>query len=89
MSGPVRVIPLGGLGEIGKNMTVVEQDGHIVVIDVGLRFPTQEQHGVDLVLPDFTYLTERAEQIDAIVVTSIMVRTRARGSTCVITVIDM
>ncbi len=69
MSGPVRVLPLGGLGEIGKNMTVVEQDGHIVVIDVGLRFPTQEQHGVDLVLPDFTYLTERAEQIDAVVVT--------------------
>lgn len=69
MSGPVRVLPLGGLGEIGKNMTVVEQDGHIVVIDVGLRFPTQEQHGVDLVLPDFTYLIERAEQIDAVVIT--------------------
>ena len=66
MSGPVRVLPLGGLGEIGKNMTVVEQDGHIIVIDVGLRFPTQEQHGVDLVLPDFTYLVDRAEQIDAI-----------------------
>ncbi len=52
MSAPtVRVLPLGGLGEIGKNMTVVEQDGRIVVIDVGLRFPTQEQHGVDLVAP--------------------------------------
>ncbi|MBJ7472418.1 MAG: ribonuclease J [Solirubrobacteraceae bacterium] len=69
MSGPVRVLPLGGLGEIGKNMTVVEQDGHIIVIDVGLRFPTQEQHGVDLVLPDFTYLIDRAEQIDAVVIT--------------------
>ncbi len=66
---PIRVLPLGGLGEIGKNMTVVEQGDHIVVIDVGLRFPTQEQHGVDLVLPDFTYLIERAANIDAIVIT--------------------
>ncbi|MFT4034810.1 MAG: ribonuclease J [Patulibacter sp.] len=65
----VRVLPLGGLGEIGKNMTVVEQGDHIVVIDVGLRFPTQEQHGVDLVLPDFTYLLERAAKIDALVIT--------------------
>jgi ribonuclease J len=66
---PIRVLPLGGLGEIGKNMTVVEQGDHIVVIDVGLRFPTQEQHGVDLVLPDFSYLIERAANIDAIVIT--------------------
>lgn len=69
MSGKIRVLPLGGLGEIGKNMTVVEQGDSIVVIDVGLRFPTQEQHGVDLVLPDFTYLIERAANIEAIVVT--------------------
>ncbi|MEH3054678.1 MAG: ribonuclease J [Patulibacter minatonensis] len=66
---PVRVVPLGGLGEIGKNMTVVEQGDSIIVIDVGLRFPTQEQHGVDLVLPDFTYLIERAANIEAIVIT--------------------
>lgn len=69
MSAPVRVIPLGGLGEIGKNMTVVEQDNQIVVIDAGLRFPTQEQHGVDLVLPDFGYLEDRADEIEAIVIT--------------------
>lgn len=69
MSGNIRLIPLGGLGEIGKNMTVVEQDGQIVVIDVGLRFPTQEQHGVDLVLPDFSYLIERADKIAAVVIT--------------------
>ncbi|MBO9531787.1 MAG: ribonuclease J [Solirubrobacteraceae bacterium] len=50
-------------------MTVVEQGDSIVLIDVGLRFPTQEQHGVDLVLPDFTYLIERAANIEAIVVT--------------------
>jgi ribonuclease J len=69
LSATLRVLPLGGLGEIGKNMTVVEYDGRIVVVDVGLRFPTAEMVGIDLVLPDFTYLRERADQIDAIVVT--------------------
>jgi ribonuclease J len=65
----LRVLPLGGLGEIGKNMTVVEHDGRIVVVDVGLRFPTPEMVGIDLVLPDFSYLRERARDIEAIVVT--------------------
>ena len=65
----VRVLPLGGLGEIGKNMTVVEHDGRIIVVDVGLRFPTPEMVGIDLVLPDFSYLRERARDIEAIVVT--------------------
>ncbi len=65
----IRVLPLGGLGEIGKNMTVVEYDGRIVVVDVGLRFPTPDMVGIDLVLPDFTYLRERAEDIEAIVIT--------------------
>jgi len=65
----LRVLPLGGLGEIGKNMTVVEYDGRIVVIDTGLRFPTTDMLGIDLVLPDFTYLRERAEDIEAIVIT--------------------
>jgi ribonuclease J len=65
----LRVLPLGGLGEIGKNMTVVEYDGRIVVVDVGLRFPTPEMVGIDLVLPDFSYLRERAQDIEAIVVT--------------------
>jgi ribonuclease J len=70
MSQPkLRILPLGGLGEIGKNMTVVEYGERIVVIDTGLRFPTAEMHGIDLVLPDFTYLEERAEQIEAIVIT--------------------
>ena len=69
MSGTLRVLPLGGLGEIGKNMTVVEYDGRIVVVDTGLMFPTPEQLGIDLVLPDFTYLRERAEDIEAIVLT--------------------
>jgi ribonuclease J len=65
----LRVLPLGGLGEIGKNMTVVEYGGRIVVIDAGVRFPTAEMHGIDLVLPDFAYLTERADRIEAMVIT--------------------
>ena len=68
-SGALRVLPLGGVGEIGKNMTVVERDGAIVVVDVGLRFPTADMMGIDLVLPDFTYLRERASDIEGIVVT--------------------
>ena len=69
MSGTLRVLPLGGLGEIGKNMTVFEYDGSIVVVDCGLRFPTAEMPGVDLVLPDFAYLRERVDDIEAIVIT--------------------
>jgi ribonuclease J len=69
VSGALRVLPLGGLGEIGKNMTVVEYDGRIVVVDVGLRFPTPEMVGIDLVLPDFAYLRGRVDDIEAIVVT--------------------
>jgi ribonuclease J len=65
----LRVLPLGGLGEIGKNMTVVEYDGRIVVVDTGLRFPTTDMLGIDLVLPDFSYLRERVDDIEAIVIT--------------------
>jgi ribonuclease J len=65
----LRVLPLGGLGEIGKNMTVVEFDGKIIVVDTGLMFPTAEMHGIDLVLPDFSYLRDRADDIEAIVLT--------------------
>jgi ribonuclease J len=67
--GRLRVLPLGGLGEIGKNMTVVEYGGSIVVVDTGLRFPTTDMLGIDLVLPDFSYLRERARDIEAIVIT--------------------
>ncbi|MDE3069842.1 MAG: ribonuclease J [Acidobacteriota bacterium] len=70
MSGvSLRILPLGGLGEIAKNMTVVELDDRIIVVDTGLRFPTPEMVGIDLVLPDFTYLRERARDIEAIVLT--------------------
>ena len=69
MPSKLRVLPLGGLGEIGKNMTVIEYDGRIVVVDTGLMFPTAEMHGIDLVLPDFSYLRDRADDIEAIVLT--------------------
>ena len=69
MSDRIKLLPLGGLGEIGKNMMVVEYRGKIVVIDTGLMFPTPEMLGIDLVLPDFEYLRGRADDIEAIVLT--------------------
>jgi ribonuclease J len=69
VSGTLRVLPLGGVGEIGKNLTVVEYEGRIVVVDCGLRFPTAEMMGIDLVLPDFAYLRDRVDAIEAIVIT--------------------
>jgi ribonuclease J len=68
-SGAVRLIPLGGIGEIGKNMTVVESDEGVVVIDAGIAFPRDEMLGVDLVLPDFTYLRERGAPVRAVILT--------------------
>jgi ribonuclease J len=69
MAEKLRILPLGGLGEIGKNMTVVEYDGRLVIVDTGLMFPTAEMLGIDLVLPDFSSLRERADDIEAIVLT--------------------
>ena len=59
MSDALRIIPLGGLGEVGKNMTLYEFDGQRILIDAGLAFPRDEHLGVDLVLPDFSYLEDR------------------------------
>jgi ribonuclease J len=67
--GALRVIPLGGLGAIGRNMTVLEFDGKILVIDCGVLFPDVEQPGVDLILPDFTPILDRLDDIQAIVLT--------------------
>jgi ribonuclease J len=64
-----RIVALGGLGEVGKNMTAYECDGSIVVVDAGLAFPRDEHLGVDLVLPDFAYLRERADAIRAVILT--------------------
>lgn len=69
MADSVRVIFLGGLGEIGRNCMVVEQDDRLLIIDCGLMFPDPDMHGIDLVLPDFTYLRENADRIEACVAT--------------------
>ncbi|HYS28152.1 MAG TPA: ribonuclease J [Candidatus Limnocylindria bacterium] len=65
----LKAIPLGGLGEIGRNMMALEYDEHIVVVDAGLMFPEEEMLGVDLVLPDITYLVERKEHVLAFLLT--------------------
>jgi ribonuclease J len=69
MADSVRVIFLGGLGEIGRNCMVVEQDDRLLIIDCGLMFPDPDMHGIDLVLPDFTFLRDNAERIEACVAT--------------------
>ena len=65
----VKIIPLGGLGEIGKNITVIECDDEIVVIDCGIAFPDEEMYGVDLIIPDITYLKNNMEKIKGIFLT--------------------
>jgi len=65
----VRIIPLGGLGEVGKNMTVYESGGDAIVVDAGLAFPRDEHLGVDLVLPEMSYLADRAGGVQAVVLT--------------------
>ncbi|MEA3185319.1 MAG: ribonuclease [Ilumatobacteraceae bacterium] len=69
MADPVRIIFLGGLGEIGRNCMAIEQQNRVLLIDVGLMFPDADMHGIDLVLPDFTWLRENADRIEAVVAT--------------------
>jgi ribonuclease J len=68
-AGALRVIPLGGLGEIGRNMTVFEYDGKLLIVDCGVLFPDENQPGVDLVLPDFEPIRHRLDDIVAVVLT--------------------
>ena len=69
MNGVLRVLPLGGIGEIGKNMTVFEYGDEIVIIDCGLMFPEEEMFGVDFIVPDITYLKERRHMVKAFLIT--------------------
>ena len=68
-SGTLRVVPLGGIGEIGRNMTVFEIDGKLLVIDCGVLFPEETQPGVDLILPDFEPIKHRLDDIVAVILT--------------------
>jgi ribonuclease J len=68
-AGGLRVVALGGLGEIGRNMTVFEYDDKLLIVDCGVLFPETEQPGVDLILPDFTYIRDRLDDVVAVVLT--------------------
>ena len=67
--GGLRVIPLGGLGEVGRNMTVFEYDGRLLIVDCGVLFPEENHPGVDLILPDFDAIRGRLDEVDALVLT--------------------
>ena len=67
--GGLRIVPLGGLGEIGRNMTVFEYRGRLLIVDCGVLFPDPDQPGVDLILPDFEYLEGRLDRVEAVVIT--------------------
>lgn len=69
MAEALRIIPLGGLGEIGKNMMLFEYQNHTLVVDVGVMFPEFDMLGIDLVLPDYSYLREHADEVAGIVIT--------------------
>ena len=69
MTNHIRVIPLGGLGEIGKNITAIAYQNEIIVIDCGMGFPDEQMYGVDLIIPDITYLLENAQKVKGIFLT--------------------
>lgn len=66
---PIHIIPLGGLGEIGKNITLYEFDGDMFIVDCGMAFPDEETPGIDIVIPDFSYIIENKDKIKGLVVT--------------------
>lgn len=66
---PIKIIPLGGIGEIGKNITLYEYDGDMILVDCGMSFPDEETPGIDIVIPDFSYILENKDKIKGMVVT--------------------
>ena len=69
MAENLKIIPLGGLNEIGKNMTVYEYGGEIIVVDCGMAFPGDDMYGIDLVIPDVSYLTKHKNRIRGLFIT--------------------
>lgn len=69
MRAKLRIVPLGGLGEIGKNMTVIEYEDEILIIDAGVMFPENDMLGIDIIIPDFSYVKDKVDQVKAILVT--------------------
>lgn len=65
----LRIVPLGGLGEVGRNMAVFEIAGKLLIVDCGVLFPEETQPGVDLILPDFSYIEDRVDDILAVILT--------------------
>ena len=68
-SGGLRIVALGGLGEIGRNMAVFEYEGRLLIVDCGVLFPEEEQPGIDLILPDFEYVRDRLGDVEAVILT--------------------
>ena len=68
-AGTLRIVPLGGIGEVGRNMTVFEQDGKLLIVDCGVLFPEEHQPGIDVILPDFDYIRDRMHDVIGLVLT--------------------
>src|SRR6476620_983058 len=68
-TGGLRITPLGGLGEVGRNMTVFEYDGRLLIVDCGVLFPEDNHPGVDLILPDWSSIRDRLDEVEALVLT--------------------
>jgi ribonuclease J len=67
--GGLRIVALGGISEIGRNMTVYEHDGKLLIVDCGVLFPEDNQPGIDLILPDFSYIRDRLDDVVAVFLT--------------------
>ena len=65
----VRIVALGGLGEVGRNMSVIEYDGRLLIVDCGVLFPEDHHPGIDLILPDFDAIRDRRDSVEALVLT--------------------